>query len=235
VNIYHNFLHQFTNVEEIQKALLTCNQSRFEFLYDEYANLLHRIANFSMEELDLIKTAYSQYETQIAPGGRTEESTHQFMNRLGRKGRKLFKESTESVYNFQNPENKSALVVLESKIREGYNLFNSGSKFKDGDPISDSVIWTPTNFSDPILITHIVLAHFMERYTYSYLLHHGFAVIFPKDYLLNIMDDAIIISGVCTSNNSEIFSVWTREKEDGGLAYINPAKIHALKEVFDSK
>jgi len=229
------FQTQFTTVPEVQNAIIDSNRDYkklFAKLFSSYTELLKNISTLPSEDIEKITKIHGSFKKYIVAGGIEEPGAHTFLSILGEKRKHFLSEAGREIANPSSGTFKNGLADLVKMMAKASELKKQGKSFVDSDAGSDTVIWTHTKITDSTAILHVAIAHFFERALFRFLREKDASLIFPKDYYLNVLDDVIILQYIRTPGNAVVFDEWNKQKEDGGLGWINPEKVKAYEREF---
>ncbi|MEI6716646.1 MAG: hypothetical protein WCK87_02870 [Candidatus Saccharibacteria bacterium] len=189
--------------------------------YSEYVQVIERMTRLTETERKIIQNAKRVLETQKGSvGSASKVSASDILNELG--DRKVL--LTEIVLQSTDVDSQyygAAMNELVVRMERGHQLKLSGKKFVDGDPESSKVIWGHTLIAGETAMLNFVICHYLERYFAVALTDKGLKLAQEKDFFLNAMIDVIIIDHLSAhSQFGDIFDLWSRSKDQGGLGWI---------------
>lgn len=227
---YNDFTNAFVAVPEVSEALSKTPLEVFDRIFASYIQLALKLANLSPQQSSDIEIIHQRFKKQIVSGGELEKNAVVYLQLLGDHKSKLI--DFISKLKEPNIHYHEVLTELVESMLKAHKLKMQGKEFKDADSESDNVVWTQTQITYPLAIIHVVIAHFFERYTYRCFHHIDADVILPKDFFLNALDDVIILEEIGDPGKSDIFNIWNREKETGGLSWLSEEKVAAYRTYY---
>jgi hypothetical protein len=122
-------------------------------------------------------------------------------------------------------------LVEKGLVTGGHQLKLRGGQPSDDDPESRKVIWGHTMISNPEVLVHFMICHYMERYFAVGLADHGSELALEKDFMLNALIDVVILDHLNGNRFANIYDIWRRSKDERGLRWINDDRLASYESL----
>jgi hypothetical protein len=227
-------------IPQIQATLEYIGENPIEStrLYLEYRRLVYCMLNLNNYDLEIIDSAHERYEYKKRRSGQNSDSaskltTREVLDLLGEVRLEVVTRFVDS-----NPEDiVLALNPLFEMMSNASLALHNNPNFvpKDGDPISDKIIWGHTQIesNNPRVLLHFIIAHGIERYIVT-----NFGINVPKDSILNALTDTLSLQYARRKANPEIVETWCNPKKsddpkvDTGLGWLSSKRLESFENAL---
>lgn len=219
---------RLTVVPELEQVVGTFHRDPENAIdvYRTYTSLIAQMGN--LDNVELSRIAASQQALQ-AKGGEVGSASsvgaNDIVAALGEKTG-LLTEIAEQSVDPQTPYYAKALDTLVTRMQGGHDMRAAGKTPSDHDPASRAVIFGHTYITETETLLHFTICHYLERYFAEALSTQGFDIAKQKDFLINALDDVVILNGLKNPNDT-IFKLWSTPRDNGGLGWITSDRLNS--------
>jgi hypothetical protein len=220
--------------------------ARAEAVYSSYLDLVNRMTSLTAEELGIIYQANVTLATESNSGDTPRVSAHTLIEAWGKPHANLWSQIADCSTNVAASDpgdeltDSPAMTNLKKKFKHGDELKRQGKKFVDGDPESDAVIWEHIDLYGQMELFHFISAEYLQEYVADYIddMQVDSKLIDlskSKDFLIHALSDVLIIDHISGNNQfSEIYSIWSRPRSEGGIGWIAEKQLVAYQTALET-
>lgn len=209
--------------------LALANPEQTYSLFKQYVGVVQKLSQMTPEEMTHVQASWNKLMS--GRSGANSASKHNALDVLQlldtEQRAEMVNEARESV-DHNSPYIEAAMTNFVEMAEGGSKLHAAGVTLKDGDPQSDKVLISHTKITNPEALLQFTMSHYMERYFSQILAGQGveFAA-HQKDYFLNAMTDALMLDHFGDNKYREVFDMWAKPRDQGGLGWIKQDRIDA--------
>ncbi len=197
--------------------------------YRRYEEQIGRMALLGAEEIESIGVSQQLMagESSTKQGSVSKVGANDILSALGESRDLLGSIATESV-NPDSPHYQPAIDELVRRMERGHQMSVDGVKPSDEDTRTHEYIWghtVHTDKMDDVTLLNFIICHYLERFFAEALAAKGYDFARQKDFLINALDDVIILEHIAGRGEPSIFNLWSKAKEQGGLGWITPERL----------
>jgi len=229
-----NISESLENIPEVESFCkwAKSNTEELSKIIDSYIELIGHLDNYNDNDIQIIKQANELVRKRKVPDTSASHiTTEDFLESLDDENRNSLRKIAIAAFDPKSYLYAESLNQLSDMMYQGHKMFSEEKKPKDGDSLSDSVIWGHTQMSDdiePNVVANFIITHYVIRFFTNRL--SKFGVLKGKDDFFIPMMNVILLEESRNPSSIPMFSIWLASRKENGLGWINHGQIKAYQD-----